>query len=292
MVGGIVDAGAVDPNVALSRTVTPVRLLPAAVTFITVCSWDAAAQQATGTPVPGTAGQTSAASGDTSNNRLFGVLPNFLTVENAGSVPPLTAAQKFELTARGSFDWAEFGWYGALAGIGQLEHSDAGQGEGAAGYGRRYAMAFADGTIENFATKAIFPSLLHQDPRYFQLGKGGIGHRTWYAVSRIFITRSDSGHPAFNYSEVVGSGVAAGISAYTYHPANDRNLATVGSVWGTQMGYDALSFLAKEFWPDVSRKFHKSKSELPAGSHKKQQRIRVGINGSATPVPIQTDDAR
>lgn len=180
-------------------------------------------------------------------------------MENAGETPPLTAAEKFKLTARGSFDWAEFVWYGALAGIGQLEHSDAGQGQGAAGYGRRYALAFADGTIENFTTKAIFPSFLHQDPRYFQLGKGGIGHRTWYAVSRIFITRTDSGRSQFNYSEVFGSASAAAISAYGYHPGGDRSLSTVGTVWGTQMGYDALSFLAKEFWPDLRRKWHKRK---------------------------------
>jgi len=237
------------------------RRVRLAVTFITVCSWDAAAQQTASAPAPETVSQTSATAGGTANNRLFGVLPNFLTVENAGSVPPLTAAQKFELTARGSFDWAEFVWYGALAGIGQLEHSDAGQGQGGAGYGRRYAVDLADGTIENFTTKAILPSLLHQDPRYFRLGQGGIGHRTWYAISRIFVTRGDSGHSQFNYSEVLGGGSAAAISAYSYHPGDDRSLATVGSVWGEQMGYDALSFVAKEFWPDISRKFHKSKSE-------------------------------
>ncbi len=182
------------------------RLLPA-VTLLTVWGWNSAAQQTTGAGTPGSAAlqpessssspppvaEPSATSGDTSSHRLFGVLPNFLTVENADQIPPLTAGEKYKLTARGAFDWAEFVWYGALAGIGQLEHSDAGEGQGAAGYGRRYALAFADGTIENFTTKAIFPSILREDPRYFQLGKGGFGHRTWYAVSRIFITRTDSG---------------------------------------------------------------------------------------------------
>jgi len=184
-----------------------------------------------------------------------------MTVENADQIPPLSAGEKFKLTARGSFDWAEFVWYGALAGIGQLEHSDAGEGQGAAGYGRRYALAFADGTIENFTTKAILPSLLHEDPRYFQLGKGGVGHRTWYAVSRIFITRTDNGNSRFNYSEVFGSAAAACISTYSYHPGDDRKLSATADVWGTQMGYDALSFLAKEFWPDIRRKWHKSKSD-------------------------------
>ena len=55
----------------------------------------------------------------TSKDRLFFTLPNFLTLENASNVPPLTTAEKFKVTARGTFDPVEYFWYGALAGIGQ-----------------------------------------------------------------------------------------------------------------------------------------------------------------------------
>jgi hypothetical protein len=68
---------------------------------------------------------------------------------------------------------------------------------------------FADGTIENFTTQAIFPSILHQDPRYFQSGQGGVKRRILYAVGRIFVTRSDSGQSELNYSEFLGSTTAA-----------------------------------------------------------------------------------
>ncbi len=71
----------------------------------------------------------------------------------------------------------------------QWENSEPSYGQGAKGYAERYGVRFADGTIENFMTKAIFPSVLHQDPRYFQSGQGGFMHRTMYAVSRIFVTR-------------------------------------------------------------------------------------------------------
>ena len=120
-----------------------------------------------------------------------------------------------------------------LAGISQAENSDPGYGRGAAGYGKRYGAAFADGTIESFMTSAVLPSILRQDPRYYQLGKGGFWRRTGYAVSRIFVTPADSGRIQFNYSEIVGSALAAGISTYSYHPSDQRTVRNSLSVWGS-----------------------------------------------------------
>jgi len=193
----------------------------------------------------------------TSNDRLFFALPNFLTLENAGQVPPLTAGQKFKVVARSSFDPVQYFWYGFLAGISQAENSEPGYGQGAEGYGKRYGAAFADGTIENFMTAAVLPSLLRQDPRFFQSGHGSFMHRTGYAVSRIFITRTDSGHQQFNFSEIFGSAASAAISTYSYHPSGDRTATNTASVWGTQVGYDTITFVVKEFWPDIRRKMHK-----------------------------------
>jgi hypothetical protein len=224
----------------------------------------------------------------TSNDRLFLALPNFLTLENSANVPPLTTGQKFKVVARGSFDKIQFPWYALLAGISQAENSEPGYGQGWEGYGKRYASAFADGTIENFMTSAVLPSILHQDPRFYQSSEGSVTHRAGYAVSRIFITRSDSGHKQFNYSEIFGSALSAGISTNTYHPrgfvtahfdpttnmvvyqhqASDRTLSNTLSVWGTQVGYDTITIVIKEFWPDIHRKLvHKHQSEaVPVGS--------------------------
>jgi hypothetical protein len=193
----------------------------------------------------------------TSNDRLFFTLPNFLTLENAGQVPPLTTGQKFKVVARSSFDYVQYPWYGFLAGISQAQDSEEGYGQGAKGYAKRFGAYFADGTIENFMTGAIVPSVLHQDPRYFQSGRGGFSHRAGYAVSRIFVTRTDSGHEQFNFSEIFGSALAAGISTYSYHPREDRTLPNAVSVWGTQVGYDTITLVVKEFWPDIRRKMKK-----------------------------------
>ena len=204
----------------------------------------------------------------TSNDRLFYTLPNFLSLENAGKVPPLTAGQKFKVVALGSFDYIEFPWYGFLAAISQAQNSEPGFGQGWGGYGKRYASAFADGTIENFTVGALLPVILHQDPRFFQSSEGSFTHRAGYAVSRIFITRTDSGNSQFNYSEIVGSALSAAISTNTYHPRSmiiatksgprflpsDRTLSNTASVWGSQIGYDAITIVVKEFWPDIHRK--------------------------------------
>jgi hypothetical protein len=201
----------------------------------------------------------------TSKDRLFYTLPNFLTLENASQVPPMTAGQKFKVVARSSFDYVQYPWYGFLAGISQAENSEPGYGQGAQGYGKRFGAAMADGTIENFMTSAVFPSLLHQDPRFFQSGKGRFWHRTGYAMSRIIITRSDSGHSEANYSELIGSALSAGISTYSYHPHEDKTLRNTASVWGSQIGYDTITYVVKEFWPDIRRKIHK-KQAAPASA--------------------------
>jgi len=197
----------------------------------------------------------------TSNDRLFFALPNFLSVESADLIPPLTTKQKFAVVTRSSFDYIQVPWYAFLAGISQAENSEPGYGQGAAGYGKRFGAAFADGTIENYWTSAILPSVFHQDPRFYQLGKGGFWHRTGYAMSRIVVTRSDSGTSQFNVSEVFGSAIAAGISTYSYHPHADKTLSNTASVWASQIGYDTVTIVLKEFWPDIRRKLTHKRSE-------------------------------
>ena len=217
----------------------------------------------------------------TSNDRLFFTLPNFLTLENAGQVPPLTTKQKYAVVLRSNFDYVQYPWYAFLSIISQAENSEPGYGQGWEGYGKRFGAALADGSIENFTTGAILPSLLHEDPRYFQSGHGSFSHRTFYAISRNLITRTDSGKNDFNYSEVVGGAAAAAISTYSYHPkgqyvttttpgvlkyiASDRTLTNTAKVWGTQYAYDTLTLVVKEFWPDIRRKIRKQKSEPGIG---------------------------
>src|SRR5271156_1476771 len=194
-----------------------------------------------------------------SKDRLFYALPNFSTVESSDHLPPLTVGQKFKLVTRSSFDPIQLAWYAALAGVSQAQNSEPGYGQGWGSYGIRYASALGDGLTEAYMVSAVFPSVLRQDPRYYQLGHGSFLHRTGYALSRLAITRGDSGNAQFNASEIFGSAVAAGIVTYSYHPHDDKTLSNTASVWGTQVAYDAIAIEIKEFWPDLRRKFSQKK---------------------------------
>jgi hypothetical protein len=187
------------------------------------------------------------------DDRMFYVMPNFLTVENEEKVQPLTVKQKFATAARGSIDPYEFITVGILAGIRQAENTDPGFGQGMEGYGKRYGTAFADQFDGNIMVGGLYPSILRTDPRYFQLGKGSFTHRFFYAISRILITRTDSGKSVFNVPEFAGNATAVAISNF-YYPATHHSFANNVPSWGTQMGIDALGNELKEFWPDIHRR--------------------------------------
>jgi len=192
------------------------------------------------------------------NDRLFWTLPNYLTVENAKQVSPLTTGQKFKLVTKDTFDPVVYPFISFVAAIGQATNSEPSFGQGSSGYAKRYGTAFADNAIGNYMTEATLPSLLRQDPRYYQLGQGSFFRRVGYTLSRTFVTRADSGRPQFNYSEIGGNAIAAGISN-AYHPMQDRTVVNTIGVWWTQIGWDTAANLAKEFWPDIHRKFQKRK---------------------------------
>ena len=153
--------------------------------------------------------------------------------------------------AEGTFDPLEFAFIALEAGVNQASNSNPTFGQGFKGYAKRYALQFGDNTVENFMVGAVFSSALHQDPRYYQMGKGKFLHRVEHAATRVAVTRSDVGKNEFNASEVFGAASAAAISNL-YHPG-PRTLGNSADVWVTQMGWDVVGFEMKEFWPDVHR---------------------------------------
>ena len=128
--------------------------------------------------------------------------------------------------------------------------------DGAAGYGRYYWHTYVDYIDENLWVEFLLPTALHQDSRYYTLGRGGFAKRLGYSLSRAVITRNDSGHETFNASEIFGAGAAAGISSL-YYPSQERTFSKTYQLWLTNIAIDAGSNLFKEFWPDINnRVFH------------------------------------
>jgi hypothetical protein len=161
------------------------------------------------------------------------------------------------LATAGVFDWGSYPFNGILSAIAQAKNDPKEWGQGWGAYGKRYGASFADNSIGTYMTTAIFPSLLHEDPRYYQLGKGRFAHRSYHAINRLFVTRTDSGHERFNYSESIGNAAAAAISNI-YHVPSDRTVSRNVTTFAFLILYDGISNELKEFWPDIRRKvFHK-----------------------------------
>lgn len=209
------------------------------------------------------------------DKRVFGVFPNYRTTD--GNVPfaPITEKQKFLIGLKDSFDWPVYPVGGAFAALYQLEDQNPSFGEGMKGYARRYGTALGDQIIGNMMTESIMPTWLREDPRYFRVGKagGGVLHRTGYALTRIFVTRTDSGGQQFNFPEWLGNASAVAISN-AYYPGTrtaSDNIERLGIACAT----DAFSQAMKEFWPDVKHAlFHRHDtdaqpllSEPRAGTH-------------------------
>ena len=197
------------------------------------------------------------ASDPLTNDRIFGVIPNYRTVEDpTRRIAPLTTKQKFRIAADDSFDYYAYPIAALFAAVGQAQNSPQSWGQGWDAYAKRFAAQFVDQTDENMMTEAVVPWLVKQDPRYFRMGQGSFWHRTGYAVSRIWVTRTDAGHKAFNVSEIAGAGIAATISN-AYYPQDRRGVSDTFSRWGIFVGEDTAFNILKEFWPDIRYKILK-----------------------------------
>ena len=201
-------------------------------------------------------GSTNQEDSNPKNDRIFMVIPNYTTVEVPIKYEPLSVKEKFKLGAEDAFDPYSFPLAAILALEAQALDDDAAWGQGFKGYGKRYAAGFGDATIGSFMTTGVFPSMLREDPRYFREGSGGFRHRSGHAIERLFVTRTDSDHSQFNFSEFGGNAVAAGISL-SYHSKQERTFSTFSGNWGTQIAIDFVANQLKEFWPDMRKKVFK-----------------------------------
>ncbi|HKQ87703.1 MAG TPA: hypothetical protein VJS43_13150 [Candidatus Acidoferrales bacterium] len=198
-------------------------------------------------------------SGGQQTKRMFWVVPNFGAVSANTQLPPMSTHDKFVLASRDSVtDYSSYTWAAILAEQAMLLNSDPELGHGVAGYGRYYWRTFTDGISGTFFTEAIVPSITHEDPRYYTLGSGGFFHRSVYAISCAFVTKTDSGGNAFNWSEVGGNALEAALSN-AYYPPQERGLNQTAVNWGTQMESAVLNHVFQEFWPDIRRDVFRQK---------------------------------
>ncbi len=183
--------------------------------------------------------------------RILGVMPNYRAV-SAGSIPPPpTPKEALKIATQNSFDYSSFIFVGITSAMAEWSDAHPKLGEGFKGYGEYYWRGFVDKVDGNYLVIFAMPTVFHEDERYYARGEGGIFKRGIYAASRVLITPDYHGHNTFNFSEILGRGVAQGISA-SYYPSSDRTLGALAVKYGYAIGRDALTNVFREFWPDIA----------------------------------------
>jgi hypothetical protein len=189
---------------------------------------------------------------------MFWIIPNFAAVSADTELPPLTTREKYALALQDSVDYSSFVWAGMLAGQSMALRSYPELHNGMAGYSRYYWRAFADQASGSFFTEALVPAVMHEDPRYYTRGHGGFFRRAGYALSRLVVTKTDSGGTRFNFSEIVGNGMEAGLSNF-YYPPEERGLHNTAINWVSQLEAASINNIVREFWPDIRHKMLRQK---------------------------------
>lgn len=192
--------------------------------------------------------------GTQQTKRILGVMPNFRSVSADIEMERQTPKSKLIDAAHDSFDYSSFLLAAVQAEMSRNSNSYPEFHTNAVGYGRYYWHTLVDTGSENFMVGGAGPIIFRQDSRFYTLGHGSIVHRAFHAATRVFVTRTDDGGNAFNYSEIVGSGAASGLSTL-YYPTKYRTWTKVGQKWLTSDIIDSANFTFKEFWPDINKKF-------------------------------------
>ena len=247
------------------------RSLSVALTFAAL-AWPALCQEISGTELAQPDPQLNIARTDPpehASHHILGIIPNYRTFASLENYKPLTRGEKFKIASEDSLDRGTFALAGLFGGLGQLTASNKSFGQGSAGFARYFGSSYGDLLIGNYMSEAVYPSILHQDPRYFRRGTGSGRSRFAYAVSRIFWTQRDSGTTQFNYSEWVGNSTAVAISN-AYYP-DQRTAGGAISKLAMQIGLDAVGNVLKEFWPDLQRKFTKRSRNYAKAMEKSAQ---------------------
>jgi Carboxypeptidase regulatory-like domain len=184
--------------------------------------------------------------------RVLGVIPNFYVTYQKDTLP-LRPKQKFELAWKTSVDPVTFAATGGIAGVEQAQNGFSGYGQGSQGYAKRFGASYADTFIGTMIGGAILPTVLKQDPRYYYKGTGSTRSRVLYAMANAVICKGDNGHWQPDYSGILGSLAAGGVSNL-YYPASSRGAwltfeNTFIGIGGSAIGNLFQEFLVRKLTP-------------------------------------------
>ena len=192
--------------------------------------------------------------------RLLKVVPNFYVVYDCDPAP-LTPKLKFALASRVLIDPYVLTVTGAVAGLYQATDTWNGYGQGAVGYGKRYAAEYGNIAISTFLGGGVFPVLFHQDPRFFYKGTGSTKSRIKYALLTAVRTKGDNGLWQPDYSGFLGLLTGAAITNTYLAPRDRAGISGIATEVYTGFVFTALNALGQEF---IFRRFtsHHPQSDI------------------------------
>jgi hypothetical protein len=185
-------------------------------------------------------------------HRMLWIIPNAKAQPISAQAHPLSTREKWELVKKDALDPTSALTAAAVGGLAMaldLHHEFAWGPGGAAKY---WSAALAGQEVSKVMTGGVFPTLFHQDPRFFTRVSGSPGSRIRYAVSRELVTRGDDGQSQFNSSELAGVAVAATVGNIYYTGARGPGPTAVR--FAQQIGINAGFNVLKEFWPSIQKK--------------------------------------
>ena len=201
---------------------------------------------------------TTSATSDKPSKRILFIIPNARSVSAGSTLPPQTVREKFSTALADTVDPANFALSALVAAYDYGRGATPEFGSGGVAFGRYYWHSLADQSIENTSVEFLVPVLTHEDTRYYTLGRGGVRKRLGYSISRVVITRSDRGTETVNLGEILGAGLASGVSS-RYYPSSQRDAGSVLSSYALNLGIDAASYVLREFDNDLARTFSRKK---------------------------------
>jgi hypothetical protein len=246
------------------------RVLSIVLVSLVLCARGAAQQQSQSGPMPDAPSASKAQAAPQGNNAMQSsaqfvsllqresiVFPNLAT-----STTPLSPEQKFKLFVNNSVSLSAFVAGNLSAGVNQVHDAPVAYGEGVGGYGKRLGAAMARRASSQLFGTFLLASALHEDPRFFVRSDLELGGSIKYAIRRVFVTRTDSGDPVFNWSGLLGMAGAEGL-ANVYYPDSYRTAANTFSRFGFDLMGNAAGNLLRQYWPRINRKLKLAPPQTP-----------------------------
>jgi hypothetical protein len=113
-------------------------------------------------------------------------------------------------------------------------------------FAERFGYNAASISTSIFFNTAFVPALVHQDPRYFPLGKGPVKERVKWAVKSEFVGVSDDGHAMPNYANLVGFALSA-VAVNAFSPRDGIGYDDTVEGYAIKIGVSAGLNVVREF---------------------------------------------